>query len=450
MQQQFNFQETDKKIRATIDNETRELSVYEIEKKIINIICEDSINTTLKTPIDINMFIGYLVDENSFDDNTVTIQGQEYSTELSGIVNIKIMDTSKQITYLQQKTTFTNGVIKTKIYQSLPLGQYVCCIEYAGNKYYTQSKLDINFIISRRKIKCIFNTDNFSVYPKEVFNIDVTLVDELNNKKIKNCIINYHFDDFKYIAQTNDDGYASLIIVAPKINIECLNSEITPTYPLVISVDSEIYELPENTHIDILLKKYNTETTYTLSNDDYTIHVEGDVVAYDNEEDMVNVDYGQVDFYIEQLSSVPYTTQNVDENGHFDFDVIVNDTENANIDPSEPLLYSNPLKTITEIFILDDDEEVTRNYRIGQQISFKAHVTTDNKENVQASMVTFFITQGINEVYRYITELDENGEAFFNFDVSTIGEYQIQAKYHAMFEYQASESKKETYKVKGE
>ena len=62
-------------------------------------------------------------------------------------------------------------------------------------------------------------------------------------------------------------------------------------------------------------------------------------------------------------------------------------------------------------------------------------------------MVTFVIKNDGKEVYRYVTELDETGEAFFAFDISKDGDYTIQAFYHPMFNFLGSESQIINYKV---
>ena len=95
---------------------------------------------------------------------------------------------------------------------------------------------------------------------------------------------------------------------------------------------------------------------------------------------------------------------------------------------------------------MPDGTTLTRNYVEKHHMKFVANVTSQDKP-VLYGMVTFIIMQNYDEIYRYITELDKNGEAFFFFDVSTVGEYQVQAKYHSIFEYKASESDIQTYKI---
>ena len=63
-------------------------------------------------------------------------------------------------------------------------------------------------------------------------------------------------------------------------------------------------------------------------------------------------------------------------------------------------------------------------------------------------MVTFIIHQEDREVYRYVTEVNENGEANISFDISLIGDFTIQAFYHPMFNLLGSESQIVEYTVK--
>ena len=108
-------------------------------------------------------------------------------------------------------------------------------------------------------------------------------------------------------------------------------------------------------------------------------------------------------------------------------------------------MFSAPKLTKIDID-MPNGTTVTRNYVEKHRMKFVATVTTQDQP-VPYGMVTFVIMQNYDEIYRYVTELNEDGEAFFFFDVSTVGKYQIQAKYHSIFEYQASESDVKTYEI---
>ena len=136
----------------------------------------------------------------------------------------------------------------------------------------------------------------------------------------------------------------------------------------------------------------------------------------------------------------------LNDDGHFVFETEITQTENANVPVSESILYSPTLDTITEIKIVGDISQISRDYIEQHKISFIATTTTGNTP-VAYGMMTFIIMQDYKEIYRYVTEMNINGEANFNFDVSTIGEYQIKAIYHGMFEYQPSESNIKEYEV---
>lgn len=519
-------------LTATIDNETIPLKMYKIIKAPTTFICNESLDTPINTPINIDLFLGY---EISNEDSIETIDEDMREFEdfilkkiKKGFINLKITSVSQQNQYYEKKYIFNDGQIIDSISLPLPIGDYLLIAEYMGNKYYEESNIIVNFSVTKRNAICVFESKDIQAYPNKPLQIGMTLIDEMNNKKISNCLLNYYFNGYEYVTQTNDQGYCNLNITTPNIDpnvcplntitinedlnvaeeiedgvyyydddgniqytdditifkndipdnltneqkteIESIleadtliddnvedgyeneeNSEQTytlvPIYPLEVDINSSIYNLVSETIINILLKTYTTDVNYTATNYDYRIHIDGDVVAYDDEDNLVNVEYGNVSFDISELTPHPIKTESVDENGHFSFDVEIVETESNNFTP-DIFEFSAPIITNIELESLSG-LSVTRNYALKHHITFKAKVTT-NQIVIPYGMVTFVITKNYKEVYRYVTEVDKNGEAFFTFDVSTLGEYNIQAFYHKIFEYQSSESNILTYTIEDE
>ena len=133
----------------------------------------------------------------------------------------------------------------------------------------------------------------------------------------------------------------------------------------------------------------------------------------------------------------------VDEYGHFilkwETDNIFGN-ENNNIDNYTEYSYALNKRNVNLIITQDDANE----YQVGHTLRFITQVTTqgDNKPIIDG-MVFFTIhdvNKNNNEIYRLPTELNNNGEAVLLFDVSTAGEYYVQAHYCGIFEYLNADS----------
>lgn len=509
-------------LTATIDNQTMSLEMNKIIKSPTVFICNDNLNTVVGAPIDIDLLLGYAIsdsvelidEEDVFELENYKIQGIK-----KGFVNLKITSVSQQKQYYENKYSFNDGKIVDQLKIPLSIGEYLLIAEYAGDKYYEEASIVINFEIGKRNAICLFESETIQIYPNQSTQIGITLIDDVSGKKISNCSLKYFFNGYEYITQTNDQGYCNLNITAPGIDpsicplnitsvaqdldvieeiedgvyyydddgniqytedttvfindiseeeaeilevdepiaednededeeeVENVTYTLIPKYPLEIEIDSNTYTLIYGNIIDILLKTYKTDINYTITNNNYDIHIEGDVVAYDDDNNLVNVEYGSVSFDISELTPHPIATNTVDQNGHFSFDTEITETESNNIDPN---IYEFSTQQLTEIELLSLSElTVTRNYALKHHVSFKAQITS-GPNIVQYGMVAFVITKNQEEVYRYVTEIDSNGNAFFNFDVSTVGEYNIQVYYYSIFEYQSSESNILTYTIEDE
>lgn len=419
----------DKQLTATIDNQKKEIDIYKIIKLPTQFYLNKNIDTILGKEISIDLFLGYTDDE-------------EILPIPKGFVYFTITSLSGNTEYLKTTEYFTNGEIKTQLTNLLPIGSYLLNVEYPSSKYYESTTITIQFLINRRTVKCILDKEYYEQYPGKILNITAQLLDTENNKPISNCIVNYFFNDYEFVTQTNNQGYAQITITMPNIDKEQCVTNLK--YPLQIQIDNESYRLISETYIDIYFKKYKTSIIYTSTVSNNQIHIVGDVYGYDDDNKLVNVDYGDIDFNILNFSNA-HTPTEVDVNGHFTLDIPVTQTENANVPESNPIMFSAPKLTKIDID-MPNGTTVTRNYVEKHRMKFVATVTTQDQP-VPYGMVTFVIMQNYDEIYRYVTELNEYGEAFFFFDVSTVGKYQIQAKYHSIFEYQASESDVKTYEI---
>ena len=417
----------DKQLTATIDNQTKEIDIYKIIKMPTQFYLNNNIDTVLNKAISVDLFLGYIDDD-------------EIKAIKQGFVSLTITSLSRQTEYLKTIEHFSNGEIKTQLTNLLPIGSYLLNIEYLGNKYYENTAITLQFLVNKRLVKCVLDKEYYEQYPNEIFNINVRLLDTENDKPINSCIVNYFFNDYEYVTQTDNNGYAQLTIKMPNIDkTQCVTNL---KYPLRIEIEDKSYKLISEAYIDVYFKKYKTNVIYASTVNNNQIHIIGDVYGYDDNDKLANVDYGTIDFNISNFNE--HTLSEVDVNGHFSLDIPITQTENVNISPSN-LMFSSP--KITEINIdMPNGTTLTRNYVEKHNMKFIATVTSQNNV-VPYGMVTFVIMQNYNEIYRYITELNEDGEAFFYFDVSTVGEYQVQAKYHKIFEFQASESDVKTYTI---
>ena len=136
-------------------------------------------------------------------------------------------------------------------------------VEYPSNKYYESTTITIQFLINRRTVKCILDKEYYEQYPGKILNITARLLDTENNKPISNCIVNYFFNDYEFVTQTKNQGYAQITITMPNIDKEqliyCMH-----IYDGLVSLDKsiqdkklEISEFHKELINECLTKKYN-------------------------------------------------------------------------------------------------------------------------------------------------------------------------------------------------
>ena len=423
----------DGQINATIDNQSCPLDIWEIDKFKTQIYNKSSINTVLNAPINLNLNLVYIEDN------------QTYNIE-KGVVSVQITSLSKQTQYLDTIIDFTNGIVKTQLPNQLPLGEYLLHIQYDGSKYYESTQLTLQFSVNKRIAKCVFDDTLFEGYPDEVINIGVTIIDDRNEQKISNCLINYIFNGYSHTTSTNDNGYAVLTVTLPSVS--SINCRHNLKYPLELYTDNISYELSKETYIDVLLKHYDTGINYNIiPHEDNKIDIQGSVIAQKKDGSLANVNYGTINFKIDEIANSEQSNISVDTNGRFEITNILVDITASNNKPvsSSVPCFSQQKETKTTVTILNDIP-ITRSYVKEHHIGFKAQVTSADKA-VQYGMITFLITQNEEEVYRYITQVSMNGDAYFYFNMSTLGDYKVKAEYYGMFEYQASQSEKVAYTI---
>lgn len=524
------YKKSDGILQVIIDDEYQDLEVYEIIKEHTEFLINEEIYATLYNPININLsLIHYYESEPEEIEETNTLEDvgdieeeEELSYVKEGVCELSIIDLSNNEIIDSATVHFYNGIIIQQMSSGLYLGDYILKANYLGDKYYEDTSIAIQFSVTKRDIKCIFDETYLFGYPNEDMSVDVTISDVLNGRKINNCLIDYSFNGMDYTAQTNEYGRATLNFTIPSTNKdncmttstdtdnvdeqadndtsvdfflndtyvtfnnnerefndneeeiyneESLDPEYTvdivknteedndledneiyygrPEYELSVTVDNDTYEMKEDQMIKIYTQAYDTDITFYASsqNNDRTLHIEGNVIAL-NDQEIYNVRYGKIDFDITDIPPQPDKTVEVTDEGNFSFDITVVSSYNAGnpvLTDDEIKLYSSPKETITTLTNLGDST-VSRNYAEKHKVNFKT-VTECNGDTIYHGMISFILMRNYNEIYRYVTEINKNGEAFFTFDISTVGEYQVVAQYHSIFEYNESESNILTYKV---
>lgn len=412
-----------------IDQEKQYLDIYDVIKQPVQFQINKQIITALSSPINIDLSLMYNDD------------GEIHYIE-HGIVYLSITNLDNTKTYKKETISFVNGSIKTSLSHNLSLGEYLLQIEYPGDRYYAPELFIIQFTVEKRKVKCIFEKEKYQTLPNHNCEIGITLIDNLNKKKINNCIVKYYFNDNEYITQTNQNGYALLSFTAPDIFPDlCNNNNNNIIYTLEVTVESNIYQL-DMVNIDVNMQKYETEIFINNNTDS---HIEGTVIAYDNN-NLVNVRYGEVILQTRYMGQSINLIRNTDENGVFVFDIDYIQPTNNDIIYDEPFTCYIATDTITQL--RNNNQTITLKKNEDNKITFYADVVDTDNNPILYGMVTFIITKNNEEIYHYVTEVNQ-GEAECVFNFSTVGEYQIQAQYHIFCEYQPSISELVTYQVTG-
>lgn len=486
--QKIRSNKTDGKITVTIDNETIPIDVEEIVKQQTQFIQRNTLDNVLYNPIIVQLSLiafdvtadNIIQDTNEYIDKFIT--SDNYVSRST--ITFTITDKNNKI-YNKKTVFFDDGEnIETTLTNELDIGEYILVVNYEGNQYYAPTTLKTQFKIEKRKIKCIFEKEILEAYPNENFTSTIQLKDILNNKPISNCSVYYNFNNNDYFTQTDGQGIALINFIMPNVDPNKCSKEFAtfteqdtsigeyywdedgnlqlvegaeqniitePTeieektfymYPINITIDDNIYTLDESIQY-IIIKKYDTDIIITSSSEVNDLwHIEGNVVSPQN----VTVKYGKINFNIINLDHT--ATTRINDDGHFELDITTSSIIDVISEDNEPVTLNCSVPQNVIITLNDLPATLTRNYVKKHGINCVAYVEniSDNQPIIYG-MVTFIITKDEKEIYRYVTELNDVGEAYFKFDVSTIGEYNIQAFYHGIFEYKDNQSDIKTYQI---
>lgn len=446
MMMDFRKKQVDGELKAIIDGQEWPFEVKEIERKNTYIKNVRSINTTLREPIEIFMYIyGFYNDKLPNNQDLNDINSSLPNIELIEQGNVLITIGNKNTTYYKKRITFKDGLIQLSIPNDLSVGEYYLLVEYEGNKYYLPTSYKTYFNIEKRKVICTFDNFSWESYPNEPIEIGATFTDKENKKIIRNLQIKYSFGNSDYITKTDDNGYTLLSMRMPKIK-EC--SEVA-SYPLNIEIDNDIYVFEGITKY-ISAIKYNTSIKLLggLREEINHLLINGNVVN----EFADNVHCGEMTVSIND-TDIQKTFNIIDGlfNDYLPLFELIND-ENPHVVSSLSTFESEMIDTITTL--TSNKETIKRNYKLNHYITFEAEVK-DKGNNPAQGMVSFVINEIIKkegktqkkETYRYVTELDDEGMGYFNFHVSKVGNFEIQVFYHESFFFNQSESEIKTYKV---
>lgn len=500
----------DKNLTATIDGYTPEgIEVWQIIKAETFIINNQDLNTTLSNDIEVDATLYYMDDDNErqkmkrgsvlikitdlsgnviFDSKVVKIQDGKIKCKFSN--NLLLNDYLLTIEYSGTKY-YAPKTLTIKF--AVERRDVICVFDEILIQGYPNEKKEIGVSlvdkISNKKISnctIYYNFNGFqyitqtndkghatlqitmpSVHsyscPQRINNINDLIEQNEGDSNVYYFDYNGHIRTLS-LSDNNDrteftiDGAAAEIeyqnedIDLNYENIEVFfeDYQLTPTFPLTISIDSNTYKLTTISNIDILNKRYNTVVTHVLTINDTIARIDGRVIANDGN-NYYPVEYGKISFGVDEYGAEPYGQTLVDEGGYFDFEVDLSHAENANVSNDLPITsFHKMYDTNIELVILneslstDNRTRLSRSYLNRHRMRFMATVTNEETD-VQYGMVTFIITEGVDEVYRYVTEVDKNGDAFFNFDVSKVGEFKIKASYHGIFEFNSSQSEIKDY-----
>lgn len=468
MMEEIRFNDSNKCIHISIDNETQEIPIFEIDRLETYIILKDIIDAPLNEKINIDALLCYIPYENDNTENNETMEPdinipnvnnpntqvihieknnkKHYVTDLDGTVEVIIYQNEKKI-YYQNNVTFKQGKIQDNIINTLPLGSYKAVIKFEGNKYLQPTVLNIEFKVNRRRALCIFSEDTYYGLPDESIKIIGYLKDKINNKPIKNCTVSFDFDGNTYSTSSNAMGEIDLLIQIPEANASHCQileeSYANVSYPVVLYLDSEAYEL-DNYVTNVVVKKLPTETSINEQTNviDNVVTLSGSVIAEYKNNEIKNAKYGKVIISFEDTDYVSEPI-NINDDGNFTVNINfadINDYNNVAV--SDQLIkYEAAIQQITSINLTVEEYVV----KTGELITANANVfSEESSDYVKNGMVVFILAKDEffnKEVYRYATEIDNIGQAIFLFNTSVENKYYIKAYYYGIFGLQDAESK---------
>lgn len=422
----------DESLPIDINGESLPIYIYEIDRKQTYFTI-DSLDTPLYDSIKLNAQL--LCDDEVIDD---------------GIVDISIWNTTKTREFYHNSFIIDNGHIQEIIPNKLKSGEYVFVMEYAGNKYYQPTSINQFFKVKKRYITFDFNKERYYGDPQTVITISGTLKDIENNNPISFCTIYYHYEDNIEEVTSDIDGKISFNVVIPSPDIShCntqsqtiddnddrylgygnnINTHDPPQYPLYVTLETNNYILNE-TYTYIIPNKIPTIMNADILEDNQ-ITIMGHILTEDIDTGCAK--YGKVT--ITMMDGNYSTSSTVDQNGIFDRYIPVNnlakyiENDNSSDDPHD----NEIIKIITQLNIQATDNQIN----VGEDMSVHAEVTST--KTVTDGMLSFYLynEQGKN-IYRYVTQISNNGEADFVFFTSKQGKYTIKAEYYGIGRFKDS------------
>lgn len=431
------FYDSEHTVKISIDNETQEEPIYEIEKMASYIISNNVIDVSLNEDIHIDASLCYVPYDKTIEEEIDSPK----IIDLDGTVTITISDDNK--IFYQNNVLFKRGNIKDVILNKLPLGEYNAIIEFDGNKYLSYTRLNINFNVTKRKTNFIFDENNYYGYPDTAIQISGKLKDTLTNKPVKNCIINFDYNGDTYSTTTNNMGEAFIKLNIPDVDIShCFNDENVPnmSYPITLSLDSESYEI-YNSITNIITMKLPTDVTINqqteITNNNVTI---GGYVTAQYPTEFKNAQYGKV---VVSFQDTDYVSSpvNIGSDGNFSLNVNFADVNEFNnkSNITELVMYQKATEQITSINLEVEDTTIQK----GELITAIANVfSQESSDYVKDGMVVFILENNNHkEIYRYATQIDSIGQSVFLFNTSMSGKYYVKAYYYGIFGFLNSESK---------
>lgn len=320
----INFRDTDNRVRVRIDDEENDdLIIKEIIKLPTVIQLNQTLDTALKNDIilDASLFsVGEAIDTDNTQYENYLENNYLNNFDSDGSVNITILH--KNEIYYQNTVSFTKGKIQDKISNTLPIGEYVCIIEYQGNKFYKASTLTINFNINRRLAICTFDKNYIHGSPKENIKVSGVLKDAETNRPIENCAVSFDLDGETYTTTSQNYGALILNMTIPDTHFlhcplfitEEKVAEIEPGDPYEEEYEEEYIDDDGNIHLksDIEYEPENTTSDGKENIEDYNdehdntqdFSDEYDKQFYQNASYVVNLHIDNDSYYLSNTSII--------------------------------------------------------------------------------------------------------------------------------------------------
>lgn len=320
MLENITFEDSGEKVSVTIDNESIELPISKINRLPTYIELNQSLNTALENNIELNASIFYteehtdniedeeinteVTEEEDEDSNTAYLVPVDYkSSQLSIDGSATVTIYNNDSIYYIKDIHFKEGNIIDSIKNTLPLGSYLMIIEYAGNKYFQPSRLEVNFNVEKRLSKCTLEQEKYYGDFKETLHISGTLTDNERGTPVNDCVLNYDFNGETNTISTNHNGEFSFNITIPEPDIEhCVayyDGIEEPNLPGELYQDTPEEEVLQGDEEDIHYEKDEDGNIIIVKYSD-------NEVSDDNDEVHSDSNSSTIEYYEEDIDTVAY------------------------------------------------------------------------------------------------------------------------------------------------